>query len=138
MGNGKYQPILKASYSSGGVLQNIIIPRHIDRLMVYMAGMATKDKQCLEYVFSSLYTLIPPFRKLFRNYDDLILKVKECRKQLTEWRNKGMADWPVHLEMKLLDLYADWWQAFLESGLGIHYEQYIDRDTRIKNALRNL
>jgi len=131
-----FKTIYKAAFSSGGVLQNEIFPIYIHRLMGGIATIDNKEKEGITLVMSMLSTLLPPLKKLLRNYDELKTRLLECRRLHKEWLGHYQNHFPSELADQLRELYEDWWVAYNESGAGI--EIYIHDPSRNRKVYNYL
>lgn len=136
---GKPATMYQTRYSAQGTLQNDVMPRQVERLMMGIEQMESWQSVGVLVVLSNLKKLCPPYRKAFKDYDKIMDQIRECEALYTEWRVNGRgAQFPLTVSRKLFAIYESWWDAFNSSGAGITMEKYVSKKSRLDQAMMNV
>ena len=136
--NPNFKPIYKTDYNSQNALFNFHFPDELAEITYYMKMIFLGEMIGIELAYAWLKTNTPPYEKYFKDYEDIIKKLKTCDAGIIDWKQHHRNEKPLFLINLVDEIYQQWWRAFNESGAGIRGSVYVPFDTRVKNAVRNL
>lgn len=130
-------PLLRGRFSSGGVLQNVVIPPYLNHLLNGLRNMICRNPEGVKDVHSTLWTLFD-FLALFiivRARNRIYQNLMKCDELYSDWAKKRFTMFPEDLANLLHRTAQDFLYHYHTAGLGIEYEKYESREKQIKSAL---
>jgi hypothetical protein len=137
---GEQKPLYHSEYTSQGALINNVFPDEVKQVLTIIKHIElgeNADTNMLAAI-AWLAANIPPYKKYFTKYEELINDLEQCRNLRKDWLANTKKGFPITLKKTIFSLYEKWWEAYNASGAGIRGKQYIPFNTRANKAIQSL
>lgn len=134
MAHEDFQTIYNAKFSSGGALQNDIIPQHVDQIIILLDS-CSHDSQALIPLRNKLRSIFIIYKKGFQKADKVKQMFLKADQLIEDWK-KEPAGYPTTLYELLLELAEEIFFQWNSSGAGILFHAYdANRKSKLRDAI---
>lgn len=135
MAREDFKTLYKSAFSSGGAIQNEIVPAHLNNIMMLLDAIE-QDSEAIIPLRNKLRTLFILYRKGFHKPEQVDEKFRNIGIMIKEWQEKYKTSRPIKLVEAMLDLAEDIFMQWNSSGAGIVFTVHdANRGTKTYNTV---
>ena len=135
MAHEDFKTIYNARFSSGGAMQNQIVPGYVDNAM-FLISVIKEDNQAIYALREVLETIYIVFAKGFQDTKKVDDQFKEVDFLIEDWKKNHPAEIPRELIEKIKLLSREIFWQWNSSGAGIIFQAYdANRKTKLRDAV---
>jgi len=118
MGTENFKTLYKANFSSGGAIQNEIVPSHVDAIISLIDAMSN-DSNAIVPLRNKIRTLFILYKKGLEKPERIKERFVKINKMISEWQKTYRNQNPLALVNEMLELSEDFFEQWNSSGAGI-------------------
>lgn len=123
MARKDFETIYKSPYSSGGAIQNEIVPMHLNSIMLLIDAIES-DSDAIIPLRNKLRTLYILYKKGLAQSKELKEKFIIIETMIKDWQNNHKNEKPIKLIQEILTLAEDLFFQWNSSGAGIIFKAH--------------